>query len=105
MDVKQYFRKVREIEESLTEPHPLVVSLETSDGGKAGTVCEVPRFVAAKMILERRATLASVEQKELFHQQQEAAKKVAEKAELARRVQVAIIADSDLQTTKTVSKK
>ena len=102
MDVKQYFRKVREIEESLTEPHPLVVSLETSDGGRAGTVCEVPRFVAAKMILERRATLASVEQKELFHQQQEAAKKVAE---LARRVQVAIIADSDLQTTKTVSKK
>lgn len=107
MDVKQYFRKMREIEESLTEPYPVVVSLETSDGGKAGTLCEVPRLVAAKMILERRAALASVEQKEIFLQQQEAAKKAAEKAELARRVQVAILADSDLQVTgnKTVNKK
>jgi hypothetical protein len=108
VDIKQYFRKIREIEGSLTEPYPVVFSLETSDGGKAGLACEVPRAVAAKMIVERRAALASVEEKELFFQQQEAAKKVAEKAELARRVQVAIIADPDLQTTainKTASKK
>ncbi len=108
MDVKQYFRKIREIEGSLTEPYPIVVSLETSDGGKAGAVCEVPRAVAAKLIVERRAALATVEEKELFFQQQEAAKRAAEKAELARRLQVAIIADPDLQTTnvsKTVSKK
>ena len=107
MDVRQYFRKMREIEEGLTEPYPVVVSLETSDGGKAGTLCEVPRPVAAKLIVERRAALASVEQKELFLQQQEAAKKAAEKAELARRVQVAIIADSDLHATgsKAIGKK
>ena len=51
--------------------------------------------------------LASVEQKELFFQQQELAKKAAEKAELSRRLQVAIIADSDLQasTAKTLNKK
>ena len=98
---------MREIENSLMEPYPIVVSLETSDGGKAGAVCEVPRSVAAKMILERRATLASIEEKELFLQQQEVTKKAAEKAELARRVQVAIIADPDLQATaaKTISKK
>jgi hypothetical protein len=107
MDVKQYFRKMREIEDSIGDPYPIVVSLETSDGGKAGAVCEVPRSVAAKMILERKATLASTEQRELFFQQQEAAKKAAEKAELARRVQVAIIADPDLQATtaRTVNKK
>lgn len=107
MDLRQYFRKLREIEESLTESYPVVVSLETSDGGKAGALCEVPRSIAAKMILERRAALASVEQKELFLQQQETARKAAEKAELARRVQVAIITDSDLQVagTKTVNKK
>jgi hypothetical protein len=107
MDVKQYFRKMREIEDGIVDPYPIVVSLETSDGGKAGAVCEVPRSVAAKMIIERRATLASTEQRELFFQQQEAAKKAAEKAELARRVQVAIIADPDLQATtaKTVNKR
>lgn len=107
MDLKQYFRKLREIEDSLTEPYLVIVSLETSDGGKAGSMCEVPRTVAAKMIVERRANLASVEQKEIFFQQQEAARKAAEKAELARRVQVAILADPDLQATatKTISKK
>lgn len=107
MDIKQYFRKMREIEGSITEPYPVIVSLETSDGGKAGAVCEVPRTVAARMILERRANLASIEQKELFFQQQEAAKNAAEKTELARRVQVAILADPDLQAAavKTISKK
>lgn len=107
MDLKQYFRKLREIENSLTEPYLVIVSLETSDGGKAGSMCEVPRTVAAQMIVERRANLASVEQKEIFFQQQEAARKAAEKAELARRVQVAILADPDLQSTaaKTISKK
>lgn len=107
MDLKQYFRKLREIEDSLTEPYLVIVSLETSDGGKAGSMCEVPRTVAAKMIVERRANLASVEQKEIFFQQQEAARKAAEKAELARRLQVAILADPDLQATaaKTISKK
>ncbi len=108
MDVKQYFRKMREVESSLTDSYPVVISLETSDGGKAGAVCEVPRSIAAKMIVEQRAVLASSEQRELFFQQQEAAKKAAEKAEFARRVQVAIIADSDLQAAtpaKTINKK
>lgn len=108
MDVKQYFRKVRETENSLTDPYPIIVSLETSDGGKAGAVCEVPRAVAAKMIVERRAVLASTEERELFFQQQEIARKAAEKAELARRLQVAIITDpefSTTSTTKTANKK
>jgi len=98
VDVRQYYRKVREIEATVTEPYPLVVSLETSDGGKAGKVSEVSRELAAKMIVEARVVLAGEEEKELYFQQQAARKKAAQQAEFARRVQVAIVSDSDLQT-------
>lgn len=95
MDVKQYFRKLREIEASLLEEYPIVVSLQTSDGGKPGLISEVSRFNAAKMIVESCAVLATEEQKQQFREQQAAGKKAAEKAELAKRLQVAIIADPD----------
>ncbi len=99
MDVKQYYRKIREMEAGIGDPYPLVVSAETPDGGKAGIVCEVPRSVAAKMIVEGRAALASEEQKALYRQQQAVAQKAAQKAEFARRVQVAIVTDSDLENS------
>ena len=97
MDVKQYYRKIAEVEATITDAYPAVVSLHTEDGGKAGLICEVSRPVAAKMIVENRAVLATAAEKEQYLEQQVVARKVAEKAELARRVQVAIIAESDLK--------
>ncbi len=98
MDVKQYYRKIREIEATLIDSYPLMISLDTSDGGKAGLVSEVSRELAAKMIVEGRALIASLNEQEQYRQQQAAMKRSLEKAELARRVQVAIITDSDLQS-------
>lgn len=99
MDLRQYFRKLREIENGLTDSYPVVISLETSDGGKSGVISEVSRETAAKLIMDGRAVVTSEQQKEAFLQQLEARKKTAEKLELARRVQVAIIADPELQNT------
>ena len=99
MDLKQYFRKLRETEGGLAEQYPIIVSLETPDGGKGGVISEVSRAVAAKLIVENRAVLASDEQKSTYTLEQDLAKKAAEKTELARRVQVAIIADPELQTS------
>src|SRR4051794_39098998 len=104
MDLKQYFRRLREIEESFIDKFPVVISLETPDGGKAGLVAETSRPVAAKMIVEGRAILASAEQKAAYYEHQEATKRAAEKAELARRVQVAIIADPEFQSQATGKK-
>jgi hypothetical protein len=112
MDVKQYFRRLREIEQSFIDRYPVVISLETPDGGKAGLIAEMSREVAAKMIVEGRAVLASAEQKTAYYEHQDATKRAAEKAELARRVQVAIIADPEFQaqaigkksTTSTLAK-
>jgi len=96
VDLRQYFKKIRETESALAEPFLLVVSLETSDGGKAGTVSEVSRENGAKMLVEGRAALANESEKRAYFENAAACKKAAEKAELARRLQVAIIADPNL---------
>ena len=98
MDVKQYYRKIAEAEQALKEEFPVVVSLETPDGGRNGVLAEVPRYTAAKLIVEGKAALATEEQKQQYFEQQAAIRKAAEKAELSRRLQVAIIADPTLKT-------
>jgi hypothetical protein len=95
MDLKQYFRKIREVEASIAEPDTFVVSLETADGGKAGIVSEVPRAIAAKLIVEARASLATKAERDGFLEQQAAVRAAAQKAELARRLQVAIVSEPD----------
>lgn len=96
MDIKQYYRKLREVESALREPYELVVSVETPDGGKAGIMTEVGKPIAAKMIVEGCAVLANSQQKEKYCQQQAVARKAAQQAELARRLQIAVISNPDL---------
>ena len=104
MDVKKYFQKLRELEASIRDAYPLVMSLETEDGGKAGLITEVPRSLAAKMILEGRAVLANEAEQESFRERQIAARKAAEKEELAKRLQVTVLTESDLHQQFTAKK-
>lgn len=99
MDLKQYFRKMRDIEASLTERYPVLVSLETADGGKPGILCEASRLNAARMIVEGRAVLASPAEAQAFRAEQVEARAEAAKAELAKRIQVAIVTESDFGPT------
>ena len=103
MDLKQYYRKMREVEATLGSQDVLVVSLETPDGGRAGVVSEVSKSTAAKLIVEGRAVVANESESDAFREQQANARKAAQKTEMAKRVQVAIISDSDLD--KPTSKK
>ena len=41
MDLQVYYQKIREMEGKIAEEFPLVVSVDTQDGGKAG---RRPRF-------------------------------------------------------------
>ncbi len=93
MDLKHYFRKVREIEATISTPHTFVTSLDTSDGGKNGVVTEVSREIAAKMIAEGRALLATTAEREAFLEQQETVRVAAERAEAARRLHVTVVSD------------
>lgn len=66
MDVRAYYRKIRGIESEIPASEVVVVSLETSDGGKAGRFMEAVRYQAAKMIVDGRVRLATPEEAEAY---------------------------------------
>jgi len=58
MDLRIYYQKIRDCEAKIPGTFAFVVSTATPDGGKAGVVTEVPRRVAAKMVVDGTARLA-----------------------------------------------
>jgi len=100
MDLRVFFQKLRRLEQEIVDPHVIVVSHETPDGGRAGQLAEVSRSVAARLILEGHAHLATAEESADFRA---AARKALEEAQhrlLADKVQVNVISDADLRAIK-----
>lgn len=62
MDLKEYYGKIRAKMDELSGGYIVVVSKSTPDGGRAGVLTEVERFVAAKMVVDGRAEIATPEQ-------------------------------------------
>ena len=100
MDLRLYYQKVRELERTFKTTFPVVVSQETPDGGTAGVKTEVPIHIAARMIVDGQAALASDKEVQEFLEQKIAAKKAADELQLASRMQVRVMSDSDLQVLK-----
>ncbi len=104
MDLRVFFQKLRKIEQEIADPHVVVVSQETSDGGRAGQLAEVSRSNAARLILEGHARLASAEESAEFRG---AARKGVEEAQqrlLAEKVQVNVISEADLRAMKSTAR-
>jgi hypothetical protein len=97
MDLRSYYKKVRDAEATLTGEHVVMVSLETSEGGKAGVRTEVPRAIAAKLIAEVRARLATEEEGVEFHEANREAREAHEEAGAAKRLQVMVIPSRDIR--------
>jgi hypothetical protein len=100
MDLRSYYTKVRDEEALLTGEYLVVASLKTSEGGKEGVFTEAPRRVAAKLIAEGRARVATEEEATLFHDTHREAKARYELDEAARRVQVMVIPSHELRKQK-----
>ena len=100
MDMRIYYRKIREMEEQLSEDPVVVISLETPDGGKAGVPTEVSRRNAAKLIVEGRAQLANAEESASFLEAQKQAKIAADEMEAARRMQFTVVPSSEMKNLK-----
>ncbi len=97
MDLRAYYQKLRDLESTIESEFPIVVSRATGDGGKEGTRTEVPRRLAAKMILEGTARLATVEEANRFREDNNEARRAAEQAAAAARVQVTVVSAGDLE--------
>ena len=100
MDLRVFYQKMRAIEQQIPTQHVLVVSLETPDGGKAGVQTEVKRELAAKLIVENRARLATADEAEAYRAAHESAAKEHERKELAQRLAVNIVSDEELKAIR-----
>ena len=100
MDMRSYYKKVRDADAALTGEHFVMVSLETSEGGKPGVRTEVPREIAAKLIAEVRARVATKEETRKFHEENRAARAAHQQDEAAKRVQVMVIPAHRLKKRK-----
>jgi hypothetical protein len=100
MDLKAYYQKVKQLEATIAEPHVVVISEETPDGGRAGVRTEVIRRVAAEMVVAGRAHLATAEEARAFREEIGEASRAAVQAAAARRMQITVISEADLRALK-----
>ena len=97
MDVKTYYQKIRDTEATIASPYAVVVSRSTDDGGKPGVLVEVPRHLAAKMMVEGSAQLAGADQAAAFRLSQEVALKAAQEAAAAAKFEVSMVPSEELK--------
>jgi hypothetical protein len=104
MDLRAFYQKIRDAAAAIEQPFPVVVSLATADGGKEGMPIEVTRQVAAKMMVEGSARLANREEAQQFRERQAEAKRLADQAAAAARVQLTVLTTDDLNRLKNPGK-
>jgi hypothetical protein len=100
MDLRSYYKKVRDAEATLPEGQVVMVSLATSEGGKEGVRTEVSRATGAKLLAEGRSRVATSEEANGFHEANREARAKHEQGEAARRVQVMLLPAPDVRKTK-----
>jgi hypothetical protein len=91
MDLRLYYQKIRDKQAEIGQAFPVIVSHETPDGGKAGTLTEVPAAIGAKMLVDGIARLARREEAEEFHLARAAAKQAVEAAMEAAKVRLSVL--------------
>ena len=97
MDLKGYYRKLRETERGLPDDYAVVKSLPTADGGVAARLTEVTKAVAARMIVDGLAELAGPEEAQAFRKDLAERKKREEDKQAATRIQFAVLSDADMR--------
>lgn len=100
MDLRSYYRNIRDIEASIEDEFPIVKSLNAELGGRTGRLTEVMRLVAAQMIADGLAELASAAETRKKRASVETARKAEEERRQAARIQFTILSEADLQTVQ-----
>jgi hypothetical protein len=105
MDIKNFYQKVRQVAETIAETYAIVISLPTPDGGKEGIATEVVKTLAALMVVEGKARLATAEEAKDFRDRVAEAKAVADQAAAAGRVQITVLSEADVKALRSAQKK
>ena len=103
MDLRMYYQKIREATTGIADPYPVMVSFETQDGGKAGVLTEVPKALAAKMLVDARARLATPEEAEAFHAKQAEDKRLADKLAEVGKFHISVVSPEEMNILRELS--
>src|SRR5690349_14046631 len=104
MDLRVFYQKLKRAEQEIADAHVVVISDETPDGGKAGQKTEVSRVVAARLLVEWRAHLASPEEAASFRSAAEQARLTAEQRALAQKIQINVVSEADFRSLRNPGK-
>ena len=99
MNVKAYYQKIRELERTLADSFVVIVSHDTPDGGRGGLLTEVPKHLAARMIADERAHLASEDATLQFREKSADAKRTVEALLPADKRQVRSVPASEIRSS------
>lgn len=100
MDLRSYYKKIREADSTLKGNDVVLVSLATSEGGKEGVLTEAPRVVASRLIAEGRARVATDAEAQSFREELRKARDRYEQDEAARRVEVVMVTTKGVRKSK-----
>jgi hypothetical protein len=100
MDLKGYYKRIRDLESTIEARDIVIVSLPTPDGGAEGIVTEVPKRVGCQLVVEGKARLASAEEAEAFRKSNFEAQQAAERAS-EKRLQISLLSESELRSIKS----
>jgi hypothetical protein len=101
MDLKVYYAKIREAIAAIPGEFAVLVSRETPDGGKEGVMTEAAKAVAARMLVEGRARLATADETAEYRRREAEARAKAEQQLAPGRLQVAILSEKELDAFKS----
>jgi hypothetical protein len=105
MDLRLFYQRVRETETAIAEEFPVIVSKETGDGGKEGAMTEVPRRLAATMVVHGQARLATPEELAAYRERLAESTRQAEQVAAAARLQISVLSTRDLEQLKADVRK
>lgn len=105
MDLRDYYRKVREVEAAIAEKDAVIVSEATPDGGLSGVMSEVPKVVAARLVASGKARLATAEEAAQHIAALVSDYRAAEEARRMARPALAVLSEGELKYLTGALKK
>jgi hypothetical protein len=103
MNLTSYYDKIRETEQQISGDCAVIVSLETPDGGRPGTLTEAPKRIAARLVVEGAARIATADEAAAFRAANQKAKAEADDAAAASKLQFTVLPAAELQSIKRSS--
>lgn len=105
MDLQKYYERIRSLEREIVEEYPVIVSMKTADGGQADVFTETPRALAAQLIVEGKARLASEREAQEFRHKHALERQRKEEKELGGRLPLRVISEKDLELIRGSQKE